>query len=95
MYLVIRSYNFDFAPRPETKAVEFADYTEASAYLHWLWEQDLNDELANGGVDMDNTYHEEDHAQIVGSLFWKTTYVITEVSTKEKEFEKVKDRYVV
>lgn len=91
MYLVVRSYDFD----PETKVVEFTDYLEASAYLHWLWEKDLNEELVeSSGVDMEKTFHEEDYAQIVGDSFWKITYVITEISDKEEEFEKAKERYV-
>ena len=42
------------------------DYAKAQQYLHDLWEECYNQELAESLIDIDEeeTYHEDDYAQI-------------------------------
>lgn len=61
-YAVIIKYSFD----GDTPVYLFDDYDKAKEYLHDLWQEAYNEELANSvvGVDEENTYHEDDVAII-------------------------------
>lgn len=67
-YVVVKTHNFD----PETEAAEFTDYRKATAYLHWLWEDYYNEEMAENDqedddishLDEDECYHEEAYAKV-------------------------------
>lgn len=52
---------------PETKVYLFTDYKKACEYLESMWQHFYNMSLATNPeeeIDEDNTYHEEDYAQI-------------------------------
>lgn len=68
----------------------FFDYDKASAYLHWLWEIYLNDEIANGShlVD-DECYHEDISAVITWEDKSKLHLVLIPITGPFTEFSNV------
>lgn len=61
-YGVVVYYSFD----PDVTIYLLDDYAKAQQYLHDLWEEGYNQELAESLIDIDEeeTYHEDDYAQI-------------------------------
>lgn len=61
-YIVLVYDNFN----PETPvAYPFDDLLIARKYLHGLWNSCLNEEISEGGkLDFENTFHEDEFAQI-------------------------------
>ena len=61
-YAVVIYQNFD----ADCPVYLFDDYEKANKYLHDIWENCYNIELAESIVDIDEkeTYHEDDFAQI-------------------------------
>lgn len=62
----------------------FTDYAKAKAYMHKLWEENLNTELeANESVDMENTYCKDEFAEFTwadGSyIHYNLTYLGSEI----------------
>ena len=58
-YVVIMVHNFD----PEVKTAEFDNYDMAKAYLHWLWEDYYNEEIAVGSeLNEEFCYHQDEYA---------------------------------
>ena len=87
MYAVIITYNFD----PETKCYLIEDYDKAKAYLHWLWEEAYNEEIAeNTCLNDDLCFHtEEDYAQIEWMNQDREEFILTLVSELPEKFETV------
>lgn len=61
-YAVIINYSFD----ADITIYVLDDHVKAQRYLHDLWEECYNQELAESLIDIDEqgTYHEDDYAQI-------------------------------
>jgi hypothetical protein len=61
-YAVVVYQNFD----ADTPIYLFDSYAKAKEYLHDMWEHCYNTELAESIIDIDEeqTYHEDDFAQI-------------------------------
>lgn len=59
---VIMTNNFN----DEATAYEFNDESIAKAFVHWLWEDTVNDfkGYPNWKIDEDLTFHEEEYAQV-------------------------------
>lgn len=68
-YAVTVYYSFS----PETVVYVFDDYKAACEYLQKMWQYCYNFELADNeeNVDTEETYHEEDYAQIFLERWWK------------------------
>jgi len=91
-YVVVKTHNFD----PETKAVEFDDRRKATAYLHWMWEECYNEEIANGSeLDASWCYHEAKYGRIqwVGGDY--TEFNLIEVSSPDNAFLSDWEKYVI
>ena len=74
-YAVIVTYNFDGT----TPVYLFDDYNKATEYLHDLWQEGYNTELAESfvGIDEENTYHEEGYAKITWADGGYCEYIVT------------------
>ena len=91
-YVVVKTHNFD----PETEATEFNDYRKATAYLHWMWETYLNEEIANDSdLDEEWCYHEETY----GRIRWKdgdyTEFNLIEVYEPREAFPVNWEKYAM
>ena len=86
MYAVIMVHTFD----ADTPTVLFEDYDKAKAYLHWLWENYYNTEIAEGSdLNENQCFHEDDYAKVAWADGDATEFILTYTSEPEKEFEKV------
>lgn len=98
-YVVVKTHNFDV----ETEAAEFTDYRKATAYLHWLWEDYYNKELAYeesdkdyiGHLDKDECYHEEEYAKVQWDDGDYTEFTLIEVDSPRREFPEDWEKYVM
>ena len=90
-YLVVKTQNFDGT----NEAISFSDYKKACAYLHWLWEDYLNDEYASeSDIDEDETYHEDDYAKVRWADGCQTEFRVIRASEPNDGFESVNwERY--
>ena len=90
-YVVVKTHNFD----AETEATKFDSMREAIAYLHWYWEDYLNEEFAAGThIDEDNTYHEEDYARVQWDDGDYTEFHLIELYPPREEFSLINlERY--
>lgn len=85
-YVVIKVHSFD----SETETVEFDDYNKARAYLHWLWEDYYNEEIANkSDLCEDGCWHEDEIAQIEWNDGEKTEFILSEIGNPRREFMSV------
>ena len=90
-YVVVKTHNFDI----ETEAAEFDDYREATAYLHWLWEDYYNDEIANDSdLDEEECYHESNFAKVQWSDGDYTEFNLIEVYPPSDNFPANWENYV-
>ena len=92
-YVVIETYTFD----PETEAVKFDDLLKAKAYLHWLWEDTYNTEIAHDpfGVDESECYHDETYARIQFSDGDAIEFFLVEVEKERPDFPSDWERYAM
>lgn len=81
-YAVVIVTNFDI----ETPVYLFNDYEKAKEYLHDIWQEDYNTELAESirGIDEFATYHEEYYAKLTWNDGDKIEYILTDVSEPMK-----------
>lgn len=85
-YAVVSYNNFG---SPED-CVLFHDYKKACAYLHWYWEDYMNDEIANGShLVEEHCWHEDEEAKITWDDRCEATIVLIRISKPLEEFEKV------
>lgn len=90
-YVVTKTHNFD----PETEATEFTDYRKATAYLHWLWEDYYNEEIANDSdLDEELCFHESEYAQVQWEDGDRTEFNLITISPERKDFPANWERYV-
>lgn len=77
-YAVIVYYSFE----SDCSAYLLDDYNKAKEYLHDLWQDNYNEELAANITPIDEieTYHEDDYAQITWIDGDFMQYVLTSVS---------------
>lgn len=92
-YVVVKTYSFN----SETEAAKFDDYRKAKAYLHWLWEDTYNTEIANdpSWVDESECYHDETYARIQFSDGDAIEFFLVEVEKERSDFPSDWERYVV
>ena len=92
-YVVTITHNFDC----DTETVKFTDYRKATAYLHWLWEDYYNNEIAAGShLDENNCYHEGEYGRVQwdddsGSY---TEFILSEILTPREDFPADWEKYV-
>lgn len=90
-YVVVKTHNFDI----ETEAAKFTDYRKATAYLHWLWEDYYNEEIAcESDLDEDNCYHESDYAKVQWDDGDYTEFNLIEVLPEREDFPEDWEKYV-
>ena len=90
-YVIIKTYNFD----PEIEVVEFTDFREATAYLHWVWETCYNEAIANDeDLAEEWCYHESDYARVEWRGGDIMKFELVEVSPKRIDFPTDWERYV-
>jgi len=92
-YVVVKTYNFDL----ETEAAKFDDWCKAKAYLHWLWEDTYNTEIADDPslVDESECYHGATYAKIQFSDGDAIEFFLVEVEKERPDFPSDWERYVV
>lgn len=92
-YVVVKTYNFDL----ETEAAKFDDWCKAKAYLHWLWEDTYNTEIADDPslVDESECYHCATYAKIQFSDGDAIEFFLVEVEKERPDFPSDWERYVV
>lgn len=95
-YVVVKTHNFD----PETEATEFTDYRKATAYLHWLWEEYYNDELAEDehrdeGLDENECFHEETYAKVQWIDGDYTEFTLITITQPREDFPEDWEKYVI
>lgn len=98
-YVVVKTHNFD----PETEATEFTDYRKATAYLHWLWEDYYNEEMADNDpedddishLDEDECYHEETYAKVQWDNGDWTEFNLITIYPPREEFPVNWERYAM
>ena len=91
-YVVVKTHNFD----PETEAAIFTDYRKATAYLHWMWEDYYNEEIACGSrLDEEFTVHEERYGRIQWLDGDHTEFNLIEIFPERKDFPVDWERYVM
>lgn len=82
-YIVVMVSSFD----SDTPAVLFDDYNEAKAYLHWLWEDYYNIEIALGSHLIETQcFHEEEYAKVTWSDNNTTEFILTFASSPDERF---------
>lgn len=88
MYYVVEVMNFDYeAPLWGP----FEEYRKACAFLHWLWEDYYNREIAEGSsaLDQSQCFHDEDYAKVAWVDGDQTEFILTFETNPPKEFENV------
>ena len=86
MYAVIMIHTFD----SDTPTVLFDDYDKAKAYLHWLWEDYYNTELAEGSaLNEEMCFHEDEYAKVTWADEDSTDFILTHISEPDKNFENI------
>lgn len=98
-YVVVKTHNFD----PETEAVEFDDYRKATAYLHWAWEDYLNDEMVEDSykdedenrLDEEECYHEETYGKVQWDNGDWTEFTLITITPPRDNFPKDWEKYVM
>ena len=87
MYYVIEVNSFD-ADAPLWGP--FEEYRKACAFLHWLWEEYYNEEIAEGSLLNENQcFHEEGYAKVGWLDGDQTEFILTYGSNPPKEFENI------
>lgn len=85
MWIVMMAHSFD----ADTPCYKFnnEEYDKAKAYLHWLWEEYYNTEIAEGS-ELDNTmcYHEDEYAKVTWRDGEKTEFYLTYTSPYDEKF---------
>lgn len=72
---------------PDSPLVLFDDYDKAKAYLHWLWENAYNTEMAEGSMLIEQKcWHEDELAKITWSDGDYMEFILTGVSEPNEEF---------
>ena len=60
-FAVIMTHSFD----SEVTCCLFGNYDKAVAYLHWMWEEYYNEELAeDSDLVEDECFHEDEYAKV-------------------------------
>lgn len=101
MWIVIQMSNFD----ADVSCVMFKadEYDKAKAYLHWLWEDYYNTEIAEGTGNLleSQCYHEDEYAVVTWQASdWnenedKTEFILAYTSEPDYRFANVDwQRYV-
>lgn len=91
-YVVVKTHNFD----PETEAAEFTDYCKATAYLHWMWETYLNEEIVNDSdLNEEWCYHEETYGRIQWEDGDYTEFNLIDVCDAREDFPADWERYAM
>ena len=91
-YVVVKTHNFDC----ETEATKFTDYCKATAYLHWLWEDYYNNEIAAGShLDEKNCHHEGEYGKVQWDGGDYTEFHLIEITSEYEDFPVNWERYVV
>ena len=98
-YVVVKTHNFD----PETEAAKFLDYRRATAYLHWLWEDYYNEEIAENDLmdddishlDEANCYHEECYAKVQWDNGDYTEFTLITIYPEREEFPANWETYAI
>ena len=87
-YVFVKTNNFD-----ETReCTGFATLEEAQAYLHWYWEDYVNDEYANGSeLAHGDTYHENNYAKVTWTDGCVTEFRVIQMTKKREEFAELKE----
>lgn len=95
-FVVVKTNDYD----PEVEATEFDNYREATAYLHWYWEDYYNRELAENPeenfiskLNPEECYHEEDYAKVQWDNGDHTDFNIIAITPKREGFPKDWQRY--
>lgn len=85
-YAVVVYHSFD----PQCPVYLFDTYDKAKEYLHDLWQYAYNEELANPFVELieEETFHEEDFAQIKFADDSVMQYILTATSEPMKIYGK-------
>jgi hypothetical protein len=86
MYAVIMVHTFD----ADTPTVLFEDYDKAKAYLHWLWKEYYNTEIAEGSLlDKEGCFHDDEYAKVTWTDNEATEFILTYTSEPDPEFKYV------
>lgn len=86
MYAVIMIHTFD-ADVPVTL---FDKYDKAKAYLHWLWEDYYNTEIAEGSdLNEDQCFYEDEYARVTWANNDETDFILTCTLEHDKKFNNV------
>ena len=90
-YVVVKTHNFD----AEVEAAKFTDYREATAYLHWLWEDYYNEEIATEShLNEKECYHYCDYARVQWEDGDYTEFILIEIYPKRNGFPEDWGKYV-
>ena len=85
-YAVVTTHSFT----EKTECVLFEDYERAKAYLHWLWEDYYNEEIANASVLIEEEcYHEDEYAIVTWADGCKTEFALAEVYEAKEDFQNI------
>lgn len=85
-YAVITIYSFD----SDTPTVIFENYDKAKAYLHWLWENYYNTEIAEGSdLNEEQCFHENEYAKVMWNDNDTTEFILTYISEPDEEFNNI------
>lgn len=86
MYAVIMVQSFAF----DTPTVLFEDYDKAKAYLHWLWEDYYNTEIAEGSyLNEDMCFHSDEYAKVMWADDDTVDFILTHISEPDTRFNGV------
>lgn len=90
--VTIVDYDPNHDDQPLVTNYEFKDLEIAKAFLHWSWEDRVND-FDSEDVDEENTFHEETYAVIKRYDNWKIEWFCTGMTKVPDEFFEVAERY--
>lgn len=79
---VVQSFEYD------TPAYTFAEYNKAKAYLHKLWQDCYNTEIAENSEKLDEQqcFHEDEYAKVTWLDGDKIEFILTYNSPYDKKF---------
>ena len=76
-------HNFD----GDTPCYNFDTENQAKAYMHYLWEEYYNNEIAeNSHLNENECFHEESYAKVAWVDGDRTEFIITFTSEPDKDF---------
>ena len=82
-YAVVVTHTFD----SEADTYLFDEFDMAASYLHWLWEEYYNEEIANESELVEKEcYHELEYAVVTWTDGCKTEFALARVLEPDKEF---------